>query len=101
MPGTLQPRQLKMFTIQPFTEKVCHPACSKPLLLKFKCAYKSLRDSLGKKVWGGPEILCLSHPPGDADAAALQITVSSMTQRSGSGHMVYANSQFQCRHIES
>lgn len=97
----LQLRQLKMFTIQPFTEKVCHPY-SKPMPLKFKCSYKSLRMSLGKKVWGGPEILCRSHLPGDAAAAALQITVSSsLTQRSGPGNMINANSQFQGRHIES
>lgn len=96
----LQPRQLKMFTIQPFTEKVCHPY-SKPMLLKFKCSYKSLRMSLGKKVWGGPEILCRLHLPGDAAAAVLQISVSSLTQRSGPGNMKHANPQFQGRHIES
>lgn len=56
------------------------------------------QDFFGKEGLGWA---CLSQLPGDAAATALQITVSSLTQRSGSANMINANSQFQGRRIES
>lgn len=73
----LQPRQLKMFTIQPFTEKVCHPYFQANAS-QIQMFVQITQDVFGKEGLGGPEILCRLHLPGDAAAAVLQISVSSL-----------------------